>query len=276
MSDAATLYVDLLARALSGRLSREAVVHSPVERPANPLLRRGWDALQTAGVALTRPVPVPASAWEEGRAWPRPYPASVETMLGSRRVDNLRACVEEVIDRGVPGDLIEAGVWRGGSTILMRGILKARGVGDRRVVVADSFRGLPPPDAERFPADRGLDLSADAELAVSLDEVRANFNRYGLLDEQVEFVEGLFRDTLPALRGRRWAVIRLDGDMYESTMDGLENLYGGLSPGGYLIVDDYGAYAACRQAVSDFRERRGITEVIRHVDWTGAFWRRER
>jgi O-methyltransferase len=64
--------------------------------------------------------------------------------------------------------------------------------------------------------------------------------------------------------------------MYESTMDGLDNLYDGLSVGGYLIVDDYGAYAACRQAVTDFRERRGITEIIRHVDWTGVFWRKER
>lgn len=276
MSDAATLYVDLLARALSGRLSREQVVHAPLDRPANPVLRRGYDVLRTAGVALTRAVPVPPSAWDEGRGWPRPYPTSVETMLGSRRIENLRRCVEEVIRNDVPGDLIEAGVWRGGSTILMRGILAAHGVTGRRVVVADSFQGLPAPDLENFPADRGIDLHQDSALAVSVDDVRANFARYGLLDESVEFVEGFFRDTLPGLRGRTWAVIRLDGDMYESTMDGLENLYDGLSVGGYLIVDDYGAYAACRQAVSDFRERRGISEVIRHVDWTGAYWRRER
>lgn len=276
MSDAATLYVDLLARALSGRLAREQTVHAPVQRPGGILQRRGYDVLRTAGIDLTRPLPVPQSALEEGRGWPRPYPATVETMLGARRIENLRRCVEELIREDVPGDLIEAGVWRGGSTILMRGILAAHGVRGRRVVVADSFQGLPPPDLANFPADEGIDLHEDSELAVPVDQVRANFARYGLLDDSVEFVEGFFRDSLPSLRGRSWALIRLDGDMYESTMDGLENLYDGLSVGGFLIVDDYGAYDACRRAVSDFRERRGVTEVIRHVDWTGVYWRRER
>jgi O-methyltransferase len=275
MSEAATLYVDLLARVLSGELSRERVVQRPVEPPANRLLRRGYEMLRGSGVQLTTPVRVPPSAWEEGRDWPKPYPAWLDTMLGRRRLDNVRHCVEDVLQRGVAGDLIEAGVWRGGSTILMRGILAAHGDRERRVVVADSFQGLPPPDVERYPDDGGFTLHEEAELAVSVDDVRANFDRFGLLDERVEFVQGFFRDTLPALRGRRWAVIRLDGDMYESTMDGLENLYDGLSIGGWLIVDDYGAYAACRKAVEDFRERRGITEVIRHVDWSGAYWRRE-
>ncbi len=111
-------------------------------------------------------------------------------------------------------------------------------------------------------------------LAVSLEQVKSNFSRYGLLDEQVRFLKGWFRDTLPTTSGRRWAVIRLDGDMYESTMDGLVHLYANLSPGGYIIIDDYGAVPACRQAVHDYRERHGVREEIRPIDWTGVFWQR--
>jgi O-methyltransferase len=86
------------------------------------------------------------------------------------------------------------------------------------------------------------------ELAVSLEQVKANFDRYGLLDDQVRFLKGWFRDTLPVAPIERLAVLRLDGDMYESPMDTLVNLYPKLSEGGYVIVDDYGAIPACRQA----------------------------
>lgn len=207
----------------------------------------------------------------EGRIWPR----FAHTMVGLKRLDNLQACVEDVIAAEVPGDLIETGVWRGGSAILMRGVLRAYGVRDRTVFAADSFQGLPPPDVETYPADADDPNHTVEALAVSLAEVRENFRRYGLLDRQVTFLEGWFRDTLPTVRGRRWAVVRLDGDMYESTMDGLTNLYPGLSPGGYLIADDYG-FPACRQAIDDYREAHGISEEIRAIDWTGAYWQRRR
>lgn len=156
---------------------------------------------------------------------------------------------------------------------MMAGILKAYGVTDRTVWAADSFEGLPKPDAERFPADRAdINYTAD-ELKVPVDEVRANLARYGLKNERVEFLEGWFRDTLPTVRDRRWALVRLDGDLYESTMDGLVNLYPQLSPGGFLIIDDYG-WENCRQAVEDYREEHGISEPIERIDWVGAFWRK--
>jgi O-methyltransferase len=95
-----------------------------------------------------------------------------------------------------------------------------------------------------------------------------------LLDEQVRFLEGWFRDTLPAAPIKRLAVLRLDGDLYESTIQALESLYDRLSTGGYVIIDDYGNVAGCRQAVHDFRARRGINEPIRPIDWAGVYWRR--
>ena len=138
-------------------------------------------------------VPGDAERRAEGKDWP----ATGHTMVGLKRLDNIQACVEDVLARDVPGDLIETGVWRGGATIFMRSILKAYGVTDRRVWVADPFEGLPPPNPDRYPSDRGDNLHTFKELAVPLESVRANFERYGLLDDQVQFLKGWFRDTLP-------------------------------------------------------------------------------
>jgi hypothetical protein len=195
-------------------------------------------------------------------------------MSSPRLLDNVQFCVEDVLTNGVPGDLIETGVWRGGMTILMRAVLAAYGDTGRVVWVADSFQGLPPPDAERYPSDEGIDLSRVPELAVSLEQVKSYFDRYDLLDAQVRFLKGWFRDTLPHAPMQSLSVIRLDGDLYESTMDALTHLYPKLSVGGYLIVDDYGAILACREAVHDYREAHGITEKILPIDWTGVYWQR--
>ena len=206
----------------------------------------------------------------EGRDWP----ATAETMVGRRRLDNVRHAVETVLAEGVPGDLIETGVWRGGVTILMRGILEAWDDPDRRVWVADSFEGLPAPNVESYPDDEGHDLSGVETLMVGADQVRANFDRYGLLDDRVRFLEGWFADTLAAAPIEQLAVLRLDGDLYESTMDALVPLYDKVSPGGFVIVDDYGAWEPCRKAIEDFRAQRGITDQIHEVDWTGVYWRK--
>jgi O-methyltransferase len=204
------------------------------------------------------------------------WPEHAETMSGLRRLDNAADCVVQVLHNRVPGDLLEAGVWRGGTTILMRAVLAAYDDDERRVWVADSFQGLPKPDAAAFPADAGLDFTVHENLAVGVQQVRANFARYGLLDDRVEFLPGWFKDTLPAAPVDRLAVLRLDGDLYESTMDALQALYPKLSVGGYCIIDDYGAFLACRRAVDDYRAAHGITEEILPVDWTAAYWQRER
>jgi O-methyltransferase len=109
---------------------------------------------------------------------------------------------------------------------------------------------------------------------VSIDEVRSAFQKYGLLDDQVRFLKGWFKDTLPAAPIKQLAVVRLDGDMYESTMDGLVHLYPKLSPGGFLIVDDYGVVDSCRRAVEDYRRKHGIADPIMEIDGTGVYWQR--
>lgn len=207
----------------------------------------------------------------QGRDWPK----DAETMIGLARLQNIEDCVIDVIDRDVPGDLIETGVWRGGATIFMAAILRAYGETARCVWVADSFEGLPRPNPERAPADTGdPHYALSGELAVSEANVRANFARYELLSDRVRFLRGWFKDTLPGAPIERLAVMRLDGDLYESTMDALEALYPRLSPGGYCIVDDYNALANCRAAVDDYRKRMNISEPIVEVDWSGVYWQR--
>jgi O-methyltransferase len=202
------------------------------------------------------------------------WPFSGLTMVGLKRLDDLQSCIEAVVADSVDGDVIEAGAWRGGASILARATLDSLGEVERTVWVADSFRGLPAPDEGGFPEDRQLDLSNVEFLAVPAEEVRDNFARFGL-DRGVEFLEGFFDETLPTLRGHPWSVIRLDGDTYEATWVGLESLYPSLSAGGYLIIDDYGLIKECRWAVDDYRREHGITAAIEKVDWNGVRWRRE-
>jgi O-methyltransferase/8-demethyl-8-(2,3-dimethoxy-alpha-L-rhamnosyl)tetracenomycin-C 4'-O-methyltransferase len=140
------------------------------------------------------------------------------------------------------------------------------------VFVADSFAGLPPPDADSFPADTGDIHHTFDPLAVSRSQVEDNFRRYGLLDDRVVFLEGWFKDTLPQAPIDQIAVLRLDGDMYESTIQALDALYHKVSYGGFVIVDDY-VLPPCAQAITDFRAKHGIGSTILPIDGSGVWWR---
>jgi O-methyltransferase len=200
------------------------------------------------------------------------WPADGDTMIGLVRLSNLEYCVLSVLERNIPGDLVETGVWRGGAAIFMRAALRAYGDKQRLVWAADSFQGLPKPDADTYPQDKDDDLWSWPQLAVSVDQVKDNFQRYGLLDDRVRFLEGWFRDTLPVAPIDRISVLRLDGDMYESTIVALDSLYEKVSPGGCVIIDDFGSVPACRRAVEDFRTDHGIYQPILPVDWTAVYW----
>jgi O-methyltransferase len=268
---AANLYLDLLKKCLTRYEFGEG--YRPAREPETPwkreLFRRARTFLSDRGVQMMEPAPFDPALREIGRDWP----PEAETMVGLRRLDNVQKCVVDVLRHGVPGDLIETGVWRGGTVIFMRAILAAFGDATRTVWAADSFQGLPKPSG-RYPSDDADNLWRFDVLAVPEEQVRANFERYGLLDDQVRFLKGWFQDTLRGAPIDKIAVARLDGDMYESTIVALEALYPKLSPGGFLIVDDYGAVGTCKQAVDDYRRDHGITESIEQIDWTGAYWQR--
>jgi O-methyltransferase len=243
------IYVNLLEGALTGTITED-----PGFAPAiDPVLPLKYDQRVRA----------------KGADWPM----RAVTMIGLTRLRHLGKAVRQVVADRVPGDLIETGVWRGGACIYMRAMLAVLGANDRRVWVADSFKGLPQPNAASYPADAKDIHHAVKFLRVSLDEVKANFAKFDMLDDRVEFLEGWFKDTLPAAPIEKLAILRLDGDMYESTTNALDALYAKVSPGGFVIVDDYGAVPACKRAISDFRDRHKITEPIEPIDNDGVFWR---
>ena len=266
---AADRYLDLLAACLTRELFLDQEVRDvdlnewPGGRDSVlPVLREhGWRVVRPCGDAAIR---------SEGRDWP---PAA-ETMVGTARLANVRWCAEQALRDDVPGDFAECGVWRGGVLALMRGVLAAHDVTDRTVWGADSFEGLPVPDVDRFPADEGYDWSHVGVLKVDADAVRANLARYGLLDAQVQLLEGWFEDTLPGAPITQLAVLRIDGDLYQSTMDALTALEPRVSPGGFVIIDDYHGWIPCRQAVDDYRAANGITADMTTVDWTAVWWRK--
>jgi len=248
---------------LKGRSPAKEWVLSAIDQFLRPHNIRVVEAQSTKGLNETLELRLSGADW----------PSRAHTMIGLKRLDNLQECIERIIEDKVPGDFIETGVWRGGACIFMRAMLKAYGDGSRLVWAADSFAGLPPPDSTNYPADKGDLHHTQDVLAVSLEAVQRNFEAYGLLDQQVRFLKGWFKDTLPDAPIKQLALMRLDGDMFESTWQALEALYPKLSPGGFVIIDDF-MLPACARAVHAFRGSFGINDEIHDIDGFGAFWRR--
>jgi O-methyltransferase len=194
-----------------------------------------------------------------------------ETLIGIKRLECIELCLRYIVKNNIEGDLLEAGVWRGGATIFMRGLLDALNDSDRKIFAADSYEGCPPPTIQEDMNDNYYKFKF---LDVGLEDVKNNFSKYDLLDERVIFLKGWFKDTLPNGPFNKLSLIRVDGDMYESTMDALVNTYHKLSKGGFLLVDDYGGIEAAKKAVDDFRKEKNITDPIVKVDWTGIYWQK--
>jgi len=241
-----SLYLDLLKRTLTGMI---------YEDPAIPV---SW-----------RPL---SAYYKEVRASGRDWPLNAHTMIGLKRLDNLQECMETVIADGIQGDFIETGVWRGGACIFMRGVLRAYGITNNTVWVADSFDGFQ--QSPVLSIDKELVSQPEqAHLAVPMSDVRHNFNLYGLMDHQVKFLPGWFSETLPG-PVKRLAVLRLDSDLYSSTMDSIRPLYPLLEPGGFCIVDDWNV-PMCRKAVNEYRDHHVIKEPLIDIDGHSVYWRKD-
>ena len=193
-------------------------------------------------------------------------------MIGMKRLSNIEYCMRRVQEENIPGDCIETGVWRGGACIFMAGMNKALKM-NRKIYVADSFEGLPTPDPA-YPIEQNYKGSEYDYLKVSEDNVKRNFECYDLLDDNVVFVKGWFKDSLKDVNIDKLSILRLDGDMYSSTIQVLEQLYDKVSSGGYIIVDDFGG-AECKQAILDFRKERHIDTPYHVIDGTGIYWKKD-
>ena len=201
------------------------------------------------------------------------------TMVTRNSLDNIENCLMDCISNNIKGDYAETGVWKGGTCIVAYNIFKLAGEG-RKVWAYDSYKGLPAPNAEMYPEDAGDIHHTLPELSVSLDNVKRNFELFSPLDDSVIFVEGWFRDTMPQNTVEDLCVLRLDGDMYESTMPVLEHLYPKLSVGGYCIIDDY-IHKGARAAVDEYRLKYDITDEVLLADtapgaYPVSYWKKTR
>lgn len=286
VSSASDLYLDLIVRSLTDYLGAD--------------LTSDWKTIvleETAGSPLG---PIDSSG-ADGTAWDLPlghsyngfalsgalntadYPRAF-TSLSVGHLHHLLFCIDHVLSKGIPGDFIEAGVFRGGATILMRAALAAREAEEkstsalhgeqRRVFVADSFEGIPP---SRRAVGGGIgteDCDTWTErYAVSLADVRANFRRFGLLDERVTFLPGFFNVSLPPIFGGpnaypppqqpppKLSIVRIDADAYDGVRDALESLYPHLAVGGVLIIDDWHLVGAAA-AAHEYRAAHRITSPV--------------
>jgi O-methyltransferase len=267
-------YLELLKKCLSAILYEESGWKVLGGGSSKKGVRRAWkrrfyERLARRGIQVVETKPLDVERRLGGEDWPM----FGYTMVGHKRLDNLEMALRAVHRDNVPGDVVETGVWRGGASIFMKAVLHRLGDRDRTVWLADSFEGLPKPTDPADIASKSADLSEVTQLKVSLEQVQANFRRFDLLDERVKFLKGWFADTLPTAPIGRISVLRLDGDLYESTRDAVTALGHKVSPGGFVIVDDYVSWPGCRQASTEYRAAHGITAEIVQIDNHGVYWR---
>jgi O-methyltransferase len=266
-------YLELLKNCLTASLYDESAwqVADGFGRDGlwNMFKRWFYQAIATRGYKIIKAKRFNPEKRRSGLDWPM----FGYSMIGSRRLDNLEACVRTILNEDIPGDIIETGVWRGGACMFMKAVLNRFGDTTRNIWLADSFAGLPKPKSEADLEKPEFDLAGCEFLQISMEQVKANFERFDLLDDRVRFLKGWFCDTLPTAPIEQLSLLRLDGDLYDSTMDALNALYHKVVPGGFVIVDDYGTWSSCRQAVEEFRERHGIEAEIHTIDASGVYWR---
>ena len=199
----------------------------------------------------------------------------LKTMIGLMALDNIEYCIDDIKKNNIEGDFLEAGVWRGGATIFMKALSEIFNM-NKKVWVADAFESTFPLSEKKYSLDNDVkwqDPMLD-KLKVSLDEVKENFNKYNLLDNNVKFLKGWFEDTLHTPEIKKLSLLRLDGDMYSSTIQTMDALYHKLEIGGYIIIDDYNALLECKSAITDYRKQHNITEEIIRVNWACVYWKK--
>jgi len=202
------------------------------------------------------------------------------TMTSSERLWSLINAVRHVVDNQIPGDLVECGVWRGGSVMAMARELSSLGVSDRRIWLYDTFAGMTDPTSFDVEAGSGVTASnmlSSTEVAdgdnvwcvAGLQDVRANVRSTGYPFENFTFVEGDVSETLKSDVPDSISLLRLDTDWYESTRTELEVLYPRLSVGGVCIFDDYGHWQGARKAVDEYFEGLGHRPYMHPIDYSG-------
>lgn len=201
------------------------------------------------------------------------------TMTSPERVLALCNAVEYVLQSGISGDLVECGVWRGGSMAAAAKTLVNNGATDRSLWMYDTYDGMSEPTeqdvdlrgqmAEDLMNEQDRNDSTSVWCCSPFEQVKTTMAQTGYPDERVKFVEGKVEDTLPVTAPDKIALLRLDTDWYESTRCELEYLFPRLVPGGVLIIDDYGHWEGCRRAVDEYFQQNKICMLLNRIDYTG-------
>jgi O-methyltransferase len=200
------------------------------------------------------------------------------TMTSDERISALCHAVRYVTKHGIPGDIAECGVWRGGS--MMAAALTLLGERDlaRTLYLFDTFEGMPPPTDIDRAAESGksaallLEAADESSLIVArapLDDVRANLASTNYPADRIRFIKGRVEDTIPREAPERIAILRLDTDWYASTRHELIHLYPRLSVGGVLVIDDYGHWEGARKAVDEYINDNRLRLLLQRIDYTG-------
>lgn len=259
------LYLDLLKKKLIDFRMDQYEFYKPITESTQLDMKIDKSSLERNSVVLCKKEVYNPMERAEGRD----FPDNADSMIGLRRLNNLHELYKNIEEEGVEGDCLEAGVWKGGACIFLNALNRVYSNSERKIWVADSFEGLPPSTHKE-----DLDYNWDYDfLKVSLEKVKSNFRKYNLLDDNVNFLKGWFKDSLIDVEFDKLSILRVDGDMYESTMDVLTNLYSKVQSGGYVIIDDYFAVTSCKKAVDEFLQAQKINVDIIRIDWTGVFWK---
>jgi O-methyltransferase len=236
------------------------------------LVRAGGDG--NGAAAKPAPTPEPEPAPKPKKDFPDDYDDAGKdiiravrpyTMTSHEKLYALILAVRYAHAHGIPGDIVECGVWRGGSMHAAARTLDALGDTSRDLHLFDTFDGMPPPTEKdlRHDGTPAADLLAirprdhDVWAVATLDDVRDGFAEVPYPSERVHFHKGMVEETIPAAAPEQIAILRLDTDWYESTRHELEHLYPRLSRGGVLLIDDYGWWKGSREAVHEFLEESG-------------------
>lgn len=190
------------------------------------------------------------------------------TMVGLRRLDNLENCINDVVKNNIEGAIVETGVWKGGAMIFANACIRELKE-DRNIYVCDIFDGTFPKPLQE--CDEWTEKNDFSPLSISLDTVKYNFMEFSLLTPNVVFKEGWFSDTLPSIT-EPISVLRLDGDTYQSTMDGMM-LEKQIPSGGYIIMDDW-AIESSKKAFLDYFKGTVTENDVIPVDSLSVYWKK--
>jgi hypothetical protein len=204
----------------------------------------------------------------------RPY-----TLTSVRRIVALCDAVRYVTRNQIPGDIVECGVWKGGSMMAIARTLMHAGDQSRHLYLFDTYEGMTAPgdrdiSAQGRPASDMLNNEDRKDpqsvwCVAPLDQVLRAMNSVGYESSKVHFVKGRVEETLPSMAPERISLLRLDTDWYESTRHEMEQLFPRLSTGGVLIVDDYGHWQGARQAIDEYIEANKLRILLHRIDETG-------